>query len=54
MECPECKEIMESISMSGTDEEINVDYYCEKCGTQARLTWTPGKRVNNQGDEIPF
>lgn len=41
MECPECKEIMENI-------------YCEKCGTQARLTWTPGKRVNNKADEIAF
>ena len=45
MDCPECKEIMEQICMSGTNEEITIEYHCEKCGTLARLTWNPGSRV---------
>lgn len=56
MECPECKEFMETISMFGTNEEVNVEYHCEKCGTLARLTWNPGERIQSEPEPngIPF
>ena len=56
MECPECKEYMETICMFGTDEEVNIEYHCEKCGTLARLTWNPGKRSEREPlpEAIPY
>jgi hypothetical protein len=54
MECPECKNNAEQLCMYGIEEEINIDYYCEKCGTIITLTWKPGKRAKQykQGEEI--
>jgi len=45
MECPECSEYMNPICMSGNDEEITIEYHCEKCNTYAKLIWNPGKRL---------
>jgi hypothetical protein len=57
MECPECREQMNQLCMYGpeSEEEINIDYHCEKCGTLATLKWKPGKRkAPEKKSEIPF
>ena len=54
MNCPECNEPMEQICMSGTDEEINLEFHCPKCQTLARLAWNPGKQVKAVPDGLPY
>jgi hypothetical protein len=57
MECPECREQMNQLCMYGpeSEEEINIDFHCEKCGTLATLKWKPGKGKATENDsEIPF
>jgi hypothetical protein len=45
MKCTECENEMNQLCMYGTEEVINTDHYCEKCGTLTTLTWKPGKRA---------
>jgi transcription elongation factor Elf1 len=55
MECPECNNEMQQLCMYGTNEDINIDYHCDKCGTLASLKWKQGKRkVAEKNSEIPF
>jgi uncharacterized Zn finger protein len=48
MECPECKEQMNQLCMYGIDDNMNIDLYCEKCGTFATISWKPGKRARTK------
>lgn len=56
MRCPECNNYMQQLCMYGTDDEINIDYYCEICGCFAFLKWGPSKKnkVEIINQDIPF
>jgi len=57
MKCPECSEEMEQLCMYGNDEDINIDWHCENCGTCATLHWTPGKKKKQTvdiDDDLPY
>ena len=55
MKCPECSHEMEQTCMYGTEEEINIDWHCEECGTFATLKWEPGKKKQKAIDnDLPY
>jgi len=55
MKCPECQNEMNQICMYGTDDDINIDWHCERCGTLATLHWTPSKRkIANNNNDLPY
>lgn len=55
MKCPECDNIMEPISMSGNEEEIERDYHCEQCNCVAIVKWYPGKKRQSVVlEDLPF